>query len=265
MYIKDDDSDQQFTILTDRSQGGSSMQDGGMEIMIHRRLLYDDAFGVGEPLNESAYGQGLVVRGKNWLQFEIGGDAAAAQRHRFKAQELFMDTILSFIPTALTYDEWHSKYNMWFSAFEEDQVIPKNIHILTLENWPDANLQNQGNKVLLRLEHIFEVQEDRSNMSKPVSIELDGLFKAFDISSVEEVTLGANLQVEKLHRLQWNVMNEVPVSSHEEAVHGGEEEDALMPENGWLVTLQPFQIRTFIIDLNAKLVTQANKNYNGFC
>ena len=36
----------------------------------------------------------------------------------------------------------------------------------------------------------FEVQEDRSNMSKPVSIELDGLFKAFDISSVEEVTLG---------------------------------------------------------------------------
>ena len=68
---------------------------------------------------------GLVVRGKNWLQFEIGGDAAAAQRHRFKAQELFMDTILSFIPTTLTYDEWHSKYNMWFSAFEAQ------CHILT--------------------------------------------------------------------------------------------------------------------------------------
>ena len=68
---------------------------------------------------------GLVVRGKNWLQFEIGGDAAAAQRHRFKAQELFMDTILSFIPTTLTYDEWHSKYNMWFSSFEAQ------CHILT--------------------------------------------------------------------------------------------------------------------------------------
>ena len=60
--------------------------------------------------------------------------------------------------------------------------------------------------------------------------------------------LGANLQVEKLHRLQWNVMNEVPTSSHME---GGR--DAVKAENGWLVTLQPFQIRTFIIDLNAKL------------
>ena len=61
---------QQVTLLTDRSQGGTSMKDGDMEVMIHRRLLYDDAFGVGEPLNESAYGQGLVVRGKHWLQYE---------------------------------------------------------------------------------------------------------------------------------------------------------------------------------------------------
>ena len=46
-------------------------------------------------------------------------------------------------------------------------------------------------------------------------------------------------------------MNEVPTSSPVEG--GGEEEDALKLENGWLVTLQPFQIRTFIIELNAQL------------
>ena len=108
------------------------MQDGAMEIMIHRRLLFDDAFGVGEPLNESAFGQGLVVRGKHWLQFEMGGDAAAAQRHRFKAQELFMDTILTFIPTTLSYDEWHSKFNMYFSALEAhcDILNQKKSHVL---------------------------------------------------------------------------------------------------------------------------------------
>jgi len=36
---------------------------------LHRRLLFDDGFGVGEPLNESAYGQGLVARGKHWIYF----------------------------------------------------------------------------------------------------------------------------------------------------------------------------------------------------
>lgn len=38
-----------------------------MELMVHRRLLHDDAFGVGEALNETAFGEGLVVRGKHYL------------------------------------------------------------------------------------------------------------------------------------------------------------------------------------------------------
>ena len=34
--------------------------------MVHRRLLHDDAFGVGEALNETAFGgEGLVARGKH--------------------------------------------------------------------------------------------------------------------------------------------------------------------------------------------------------
>ena len=48
-------------------QGGTSLTDGQAELMVHRRLLYDDAFGVGEPLNETEYGRGLIVRGKHLL------------------------------------------------------------------------------------------------------------------------------------------------------------------------------------------------------
>lgn len=82
-------------LLNDRAQGGTSMNDGEMEIMIHRRLtlifflkcfvhiwnkifyinrlLNDDAFGVGEALDETAYGTGLVARGKHWIYICGGG------------------------------------------------------------------------------------------------------------------------------------------------------------------------------------------------
>lgn len=53
--------------MTDRAQGGSSMADGELEVMVHRRLLHDDAFGAGEALNEQAYGQGLVARGRHYV------------------------------------------------------------------------------------------------------------------------------------------------------------------------------------------------------
>lgn len=53
----------QAWLMTDRAQGGSSLKSGQLELMLHRRLFNDDAFGVGEPLNETAYGKGLVARG----------------------------------------------------------------------------------------------------------------------------------------------------------------------------------------------------------
>jgi lysosomal alpha-mannosidase len=241
MIVQDPKSEQQVNILTDRSQGGSSMEDGSVELMVHRRLLFDDAFGVGEPLNESAYGQGLVVRGKHWLQF-VTGEAVASQRHRFKAQEIFMDSQLTFMPTSLSLKDWLNKFKMEYSSMSSSKVIPANVHMLTLEEWAG----NSRDSVLIRFEHLFEAHEDPKNMSKPVVLKLDNLFTAFDVSAVEEVTLGANLNKDKLKRFNWNVANEMPLSDFNKPV------DEVKAEDGWSVSLGPFQIRTFILDLKPK-------------
>ncbi|RWS19241.1 lysosomal alpha-mannosidase-like protein, partial [Leptotrombidium deliense] len=42
IFIRDEQQALQVTVLTDRSQGGSSINDGAFELMVHRRLLYDD-------------------------------------------------------------------------------------------------------------------------------------------------------------------------------------------------------------------------------
>lgn len=48
MELRDEAKQLRLAVLTDRSQGASSMNDGEAELMVHRRLLHDDAFGVGK-------------------------------------------------------------------------------------------------------------------------------------------------------------------------------------------------------------------------
>ncbi len=107
IYLKDF-AGNQLSLLVDRAQGGASQTDGQLEIMVHRRLLYDDAFGVGEPLNEMAYGRGLVVRGTHYLIFS--GKSDAARLTRSLGQELYKQPQISFIATSLSFSDWRSRY-----------------------------------------------------------------------------------------------------------------------------------------------------------
>lgn len=52
----------QMTVMNDRAQGGASIENGSIELMQNRRLLYDDDRGLLRPLNETApNGMGIEV------------------------------------------------------------------------------------------------------------------------------------------------------------------------------------------------------------
>jgi hypothetical protein len=58
----------QFTVSNDRSQGGSSLKNGRIELMQNRNPPCDDNKGVGEYLNETdAYGKGIRVPATYYL------------------------------------------------------------------------------------------------------------------------------------------------------------------------------------------------------
>ena len=107
IYVKDA-AGNQMTMLVDRSQGGASLKDGEIELMVHRRCLYDDAFGVDEALDEKAFGTGLVVRGTHYLV--LSGKDNSMKLVRSLSQELYKQPQISFIPTQLSFNDWVANY-----------------------------------------------------------------------------------------------------------------------------------------------------------
>ena len=176
----------------DRSEGGASIYDGSIELMIHRRLVYSESTSLGEPLNETAYGKGLVVRGKHVLIIETPNNSARV--HRVNAQQLYMSPILTFSLTNVSYETYIDHVRQTWSALND--TMPANIHLLTFD-------QLEPDQYLLRLEHFFEYNEDEI-FSKPTSIDLQQLVNTQGrIIDLVELTLSANLPLNDMKRLNW--------------------------------------------------------------
>lgn len=232
-----EDDNLRMAVLTDRAQGGTSMQDGVIELMVHRRLLRDDAFGVGEALNETSYGTGLIARGKHYLLF--GTKRAQMMpvqvRERILQNHVMMPAWMFLSDaTDLSFDEWQSNYVNTFSAMAAS--LPANVNLLTFEPW------KQPSTYLVRFEHIFEKNED-SLYSAPIAFNLQDVFSKFSISSVRETTLGANQWKEDLSRLKFYA-DPVPIPEHTtEPIKARSTDDMV-------IALNPMEIRTFVIEMD---------------
>ncbi|XP_056266285.1 lysosomal alpha-mannosidase isoform X2 [Pseudoliparis swirei] len=218
-FIKDDVD--QLTVVTDRSQGGGSLKNGSLEIMLHRRLLYDDVRGVAEPLNETSalFPEGLVVRGRLLLSLER--PAGAADAHRPLGQQEVLQPTLTF-----TDGEPRPDTVLEFSGLQA--ALPPAVHLLTLTQWDEDS-------VLLRLEHQFQSRESREN-SGPVTVHLQKLFSTLEVLGVSEMNLSANQWKDDMKRFHWTPQTD--------------EKPLLKPlgdPSAWEVTLRPMEIRTFLL------------------
>ncbi|XP_024863643.1 lysosomal alpha-mannosidase [Kryptolebias marmoratus] len=223
-FIKDDKD--QLTVVTDRSQGGSSIQNGSLEIMLHRRLLYDDYRGVGEPLDEASeiFPEGLVVRGRLLLSLER--PASAADTHRPLAQEVVFQPLLTF-----TDGDLKPNAQLEFSGLQA--ALPPAVHLLTFSQWDDES-------VLLRLEHQFQSGESQL-YSLPVTVNLQKLFSTLDVLGVSELNLSANQWKDEMKRFDWTPQKE-------ETPTLKKFEDPSV----WEVTLRPMEIRTFLLRVSRR-------------
>jgi lysosomal alpha-mannosidase len=229
IFIKDEDEshNRQLTLVTDRSHGGSSIQDGSIEVMLHRRTLCDDALGVGEPLNEKGSdGKPLIAKGVIGLIFNTTSQSARLHRelaHRINNQPLVLFS--------------NESANSISNLFDSPQIsLPSNLHLLTFLK----EIGSPMDSYIVRIEHFYEKEED-SLLSQPVTINLEQVFaNLFKIKAVQELALGANMDVDELNqRLKWNLENSFKEISTKTS--------NVKTISDYEFTFEPMQIRTFKI------------------
>ncbi|XP_055684931.1 lysosomal alpha-mannosidase isoform X1 [Lutzomyia longipalpis] len=262
-----EDGQRRLAIMNDRAQGGSSLQDGALELMVQRRLLHDDAFGVAEALNQS-----YPVRGKHFLIFgKLDGSVPSmAARERFLQAEKLLSPWLFFSDvTSFDYEDWRKTYSHLWSGVALS--LPQNVKLLTLEPWKELSF-------LLRFEHILE-QNDDAEYSKSVTFNFKDVFGGiFDINSLEEMTLDGNQLLEESEKTRFRfkpeskgfvftneilkrkreTVTETPQVKGVTIIDEGkpsEEPAKELPDDSakWDITIQPMQIRTFILHVNPSI------------
>ena len=108
--------------------------------------------GVGEGLDEHAFGEPLVARGKHYIHKNAQDNPT---QRRLGAQELYMGPLFMFQSTELSLEDWMNSIQgkKEFSMLKTGLVLPESIHLMTVENW-DSPDSVQGAEFIIKV-HSF--------------------------------------------------------------------------------------------------------------
>ncbi|XP_021907952.1 alpha-mannosidase [Carica papaya] len=230
MFIMDKKTE--FSVLVDRATGGSSIVDGEVELMLHRRMLFDDSRGVGEALDEIACSgstcEGLTVRGNYYMSIDKLG--AGARWRRTTGQEVYSPLLLAFTHESL--ENWRSSFLTKATAMDTNYSLPLNVALITLQELDDWS-------VLLRLAHLYEEGED-VEQSKLAKVELKRMFAGRTIKEVKETSLSSTQEKSEMKKMRWKVEGDSGKESS--PTRGGPLDPSTL-----VVELGPMEIRSFLL------------------
>lgn len=164
------DNQMQTTFVTNRTIAVGILKNGETEFMIHRRTVFDDGRGVGEPLFDFNFGHlGLSVH--------IGSHKEGIEARQRMIYELNYPV-----------EYFHLNHNVQniksrFSSVKQD--LPRNVHLLSFER---KSLYSEDK--IVRFSHLFTDGEgSHSELSKPVTLNVQDWFVNFNIEKFKSVSL----------------------------------------------------------------------------
>lgn len=244
IYIEDEQSS--LAVVVDRSQGGSSLANGCVEIMIQRRTLADDGRGVNEPMNETVggitpyppfghaerIGDGVVIKAKHRIM--VGKGKSGANLARSQMDEAFSEPLV-FVASSpkgsVVPFRQHS-----FSLIQN--ALPENVMLVTFTLLHDA----PATTFLIRLGHQYASNESAS-LSTTANVNMEDLLAGYKITSMTEKTLSGNQDHSEWEkrRLEWTGGS---------TRNNGNNAGATM--TSYDIELKPMEIRTFEVRVEMK-------------
>ena len=222
-----------LSVAVDRSEGGSSLSNGQLELMVHRRMTHDDGRGVGQALNEPGVdGNGLIIRGRHWISAAPAAAAPATYKALQQQALALPTTIMAFASLGST------SPSTWIAQNKASQSLlsaplPPNVHLATVQSYNSST-------VLLRLAHLYEVGED-AVLSQNATVALATLFAGRTVTSAVETTMTGTIPLAS-----------VPQQTYVTDAGASYTVPILPPAPsgaGLQVTLSAMEIRTFLVTL----------------
>jgi len=220
-----------LAVAVDRAEGSSSLADGQLELLVHRRMAHRDGIEPrGYMLDEPGVdGHGLIIRGRHWLLAAPAAAAPAAVKAMAqRALAAPTSAATTFAGLDLAPDRWLAAYHGTASLLA--MPLPPSIHLATVHAHSDSTW-------LVRLAHLYEAGEDAA-LSAPVSIDLATLFATRAIAAAVEMTLPGAMALadvpQTTYRTEGGIVVTLPVVPPAPA------------GANLTVTLSVMQIRTFL-------------------
>jgi len=209
VYVQDVNQDLQLDFFSDSTHGAAALASGQLEMMMNRRCGGDDGRGVGQVLNDPS-----PLKTDIWVTLSGKSDGISLSRQLSLFQQ--------FPPTVVVVDGPGRDFDL-------SGNLPNNVHLLTLRNFGN-------NRVLARFQHIYAAKE-HPTLSKPVKINLKGVFGGLSSATIVEYNLNAHTPLSQINKLKWNTND-----------NNGDFKPIPVTSDGVLV-LQPMEIRTIVYHL----------------
>ena len=250
IYIEDDSAS--LTVLTDRTQGGASLEAGQVEVMVQRRLVADDSRGVGEPLNETTEGvtpyppygeaerrgEGVVIKGTHRIVVGKGGEGAKKARENMEDMFSPLVQLFATAPSAPAGAAAGAPAPpKGFTAMGSSKPLPPQVSMVTL-----SAVSSEPGTYLVRLAHQYGAGED-PELSLPADVDLSTVLPGgMEMAKFVETTLTGNQKWSdwEAKRLHWKTAAADPKPSRRER------------DEGMVVGLEPMEIRTFKVKIKGE-------------